>query len=142
MAEANATLGVIYPKQGKLPEAEAALRAQLADRPPGRPARANALATVLDLQGRPQEAIPLLRGALKAKPDFADARYLLGRILLAQGAVAEALEHLEAAVHVAPEDANIHYQLGRAYQALGRTADAEREFEVFRQLKVKSRGTP
>jgi len=35
---------------------------------------------------------------LKSKPDFADARYLLGRILLAQGAVAEALEHLDFAI--------------------------------------------
>ncbi len=141
VAEANATLGVIYLKQGRLPEAEQALRAELAARPADVKS-ANAFATVLDLQGRPEEAVPVLRRALKTKPDYADARYLLGRILLAQGSAAEALEHLEAAVHVAPEDANIHYQLGRAYQALGRSPEAEREFETFRQLKVKSREAP
>ncbi len=141
VGEANATLGVIYLKQGKLDEAERALRAELAARPADVKS-ANALATVLDFQGRPEEAIPILRAALKTKPDYADARYLLGRLLLAKGSAADAVEHLEAAAHVAPEDANIRYQLGRAYQALGRTADAEREFELFRQLKVKSRATP
>lgn len=141
VAEANATLGVIYLKQGKLPEAETALRGELAARPDDVKS-ANALATVLDLQGRPEEAIPLLRAALKKKPDYADARYLLGRLLLAKGETSDAVEHLEAAAHVAPDDANIHYQLGRAYQALGRGADADREFELFRVLKVKSRATP
>jgi len=141
VAEANATLGVIYLKQGKLDEAERALRAEVAARP-GDVKSANTLATVLDLQGRPEEAIPILRDALRKKPDYADARYLLGRLLLAKGSASDALEHLEAAAHVAPEDPNIHYQLGRAYQALGRAADAQREFELFRELKVKSRATP
>ncbi len=141
VAEANATLGVIYLKQGRLDEAERALRAELAARPTDVKS-ANVLATVLDLLGRPEEALPILRAALKTKPDYADARYLLGRLLLAKGSATDAVEHLEAAAHVAPGDANIRYQLGRAYQALGRTADAEREFEQFRQLKVKSRETP
>jgi tetratricopeptide (TPR) repeat protein len=140
VAEANATLGVIYLKQGRLDEAERALRAELVTRPDD-VTSANTLATVLDLQGRPEEAIPILGAALEKKPDYADARYLLGRLLLGQGSAVDAVEHLEAAVHLAPEDANIHYQLGRAYQALGRSADAEREFELFRQLKVKSRET-
>ncbi len=141
VAEANATLGVIYLKQGKLDEAERVLRAETAAHPTDVKA-ANTLATVLDLQGRPEEAIPILRAALKKKPDYADARYLLGRLLLAKGSAADAVEHLEAAAHVAPEDPNIHYQLGRAYQALGREAEAQREFELFRELKVKSRAAP
>jgi tetratricopeptide (TPR) repeat protein len=140
VAEANATLGVIYMRQGRLAEAEAALRAELETRPDDVKS-GNALATVLDLQGRPEEAVPLLRRALESKPDFADARYLLGKILLAQGAAPEAVEQLEAAVRLAPEDANIHYQLARAYQKLGRAEDAGREFEVFRQLKDKRRGS-
>jgi len=141
VAEANATLGVIYLKQGKLDEAERVLRAEVAAHPADVKA-ANTLATVLDLQGRSEESIPILRAALKKKPDYADARYLLGRLLLAKGSAANAVEHLEAAAHVAPEDPNIHYQLGRAYQALGREGDAQREFELFRELKVKTRATP
>ena len=137
MAEANATLGVIYLRQGRLEEAEAALRAELegASRPTSR--RGRHLAIVLDSLQRPEEALPLLRGVLKAKPDLSDARYLLGKILLAQGAAAEAVEQLEAAARLAPEDPNIRYQLGRAYQKLGRTELAEQQFEVFRQLKAK-----
>jgi tetratricopeptide (TPR) repeat protein len=140
VAEANASLGVIYLRQGRLAEAEAALRAELETRPDDVKSE-NALATVLDLQGRPEEAVPLLRRALESKPDFADARYLLGKILLARGEAPEALEQLEAAARLAPEDANIHYQLARAYQKLGRAEEAGREFEVFRQLKDKRRGS-
>jgi len=81
--------------------------------------------------------LPLLRNVLRAQPDFADARYLLGKILLLQGETAEAVEHLEAAARLAPEEANTHYQLGRAYTKLGRTEDAQRQFEIFRQIKAK-----
>jgi len=138
VAEANATLGILYLKQGRLPEAEQALRAELRLRPDDVQSQ-NALATVLDREGRGQEALPLLRRALEAKPDFADARYQLGKILLAEGAVSEALTELQAAARAAPDDANIRYQLGRAYQKLGRTELADEQFEVFRQLKQKSR---
>jgi Flp pilus assembly protein TadD len=74
---------------------------------------------------------------LEARPDFADARYLLGKILLAQGATAEAIAQLEAATRLAPDEANAHYQLARAYTSLGRAEDAQREFEVFRQIKAR-----
>jgi tetratricopeptide (TPR) repeat protein len=140
VAEANAALGVIYLKQGKLPEAEAALQAALASHPSDLKSRHN-LATVLDLAGRPQAALPLLRAVLKAKPDFADARYLLGKILLAEGAAAEAVEHLEAAVRLSPDEAGAHYQLAQAYQKLGRAEQAQQEFERFRQIKDKRRGS-
>jgi Flp pilus assembly protein TadD len=83
----------------------------------------------------------LLRAVLKAKPDYADARYVLGKILLARGDAAPAAEHLEAAARLAPEDANIRYQLGQAYQKLGRTDEAQQQFEIFRQIKDKRRGS-
>ena len=77
---------------------------------------------------------------LRVRPDYAQARYLFGKILLAQGAAEQAVEQLEAAVRVAPKDANIHYQLGRAYQSLGRQDAARKEFEVFQQLKDQRPG--
>jgi Flp pilus assembly protein TadD len=90
---------------------------------------------VLDLEGSFDQAVALLRPLLKAKPDFADARYLLGKILLSKGHAREAAEQLEAAARLAPEDANTHYQLGQAYQRLGRSDLAEQEFALFRKLK-------
>ena len=79
-------------------------------------------------------------GVLKLRPEFADARYLLGKILLADGAAEEAVQHLEVAARVAPQDFNIHYQLGQAYQKLGRSDLAQREFDLFRELKDKLAG--
>jgi tetratricopeptide (TPR) repeat protein len=140
VAEANATLGVMYLKQGRLAEAEAALRAEVSGQPADVTSKQN-LATVLDLEGRPDEALPLLRSALRSRPDFADARYLLGKILLAQGDAAAAVEHLEAALRLAPEEANTHYQLAQAYQRLGRAGPAQEQFNIFRQLKDKRRGS-
>ena len=84
----------------------------------------------------------MLRDLLRTKPDYKDARYLLGKILLSQGAAAEAVEHLEAATRLDPEDATVHYQLAQAYQATGREDLAAREFERYRELKDKRRGGP
>jgi tetratricopeptide (TPR) repeat protein len=137
-AEANATLGEIYLRQGRFEEAERALRAELSAHP-GHLASQQHLAIVLDSLQRPQEALPLLRGLVEASPESADARYLLGKILLAQGDAVEAALQLEAAARLAPQDANIPYQLGRAYQKLGRVEQAQQQFEVFRQLKAKTR---
>ena len=77
---------------------------------------------------------------MKAAPQFADGRYLLGKMLLAGGHAAEAAIHLEAAARIAPDDANIHYQLARAYEKLGRGELAEKEFASYRGLKDKQRG--
>ena len=77
---------------------------------------------------------------MREKPDFADGRYLFGKVLLAKGAAAEAVEELRAAVRLAPDDANAHYQLGQAYQKLGQSDLAEQHFALFKQLKDKRRG--
>jgi tetratricopeptide (TPR) repeat protein len=138
VAEANAALGVIYYKQGRMAEAEVALRAELVGHPNDLKCQQN-LAAVLEAQQRPEEALPLLQAVLQAKPDSADARYLLGKILLAQGDADGATPQLEAAARLSPEDAYVHYQLARAYQRLGRTELAQKELDVYRRIKDKNR---
>jgi tetratricopeptide (TPR) repeat protein len=136
--EANATLGVIYLKQGRLPEAEKALRAEIQPHPDNMRARHH-LAVVLDRLDRPQEAAEQLRKVLAARPSFGEARYLMGKVLLALGAPEEAAVHLEAAVRLTPEKAAAHFQLAKAYQKLGRAEQAEQELGTYRHLKEKGR---
>jgi tetratricopeptide (TPR) repeat protein len=140
VAEANATLGEIYLRQGRLDEAEQALRGELKARPDDARSQLN-LAITLDAQHRPEEALPLLRRLAASKPEGGDAHYLLGKVLLGQGAAEEALSHLEEAARLSPEDANVRYQLGQAYQKLGKPEKASEQFEIFRQLKEKRRGS-
>ena len=72
--------------------------------------------------------------------DFANAQYLLGKILLGRGDTEQAIGHLEIAAQLAPEEANTRYQLARAYQKAGRSEQAAREFEAYQRLKDKQRG--
>lgn len=136
--DANATLGLIFLKQGKLVEATAALREELRNNPGHLLAR-HTLATVLDLDGHPAEAITLLRDLLQQQPEFGDARYLLGKILLGRGEANEAVPHLEAAVRLSPDDASYHYQLAQAYRKVGRAEMADRHLALFQSLKDKAR---
>ena len=72
-------------------------------------------------------------------PDYANAQYELGKILLDRGKLQEAVPHLEAAARLSPEKDYVHYQLQAAYRKESRTADADRELAVYQELKTKSR---
>ena len=96
------------------------------------------LATVLELDNQPQAALREVELVLDAEPDFADARYLRGKILLEDGRVDEAAAQLLAAAELAPEDPNIRNQLGLAYQKLGDREKAREQFEIFQRLKGRS----
>ncbi len=134
VAEARAALGHIRLRQGRLAEAATALRAELRLHPGDHRSR-HVLATVLELDNQPDDALAELDLVLAAVPDFASARYLRGRILLEQGRVSEAAAQLVAASELAPEDPNIRNQLGRAYQRLGEREKAQEQFDAFRALK-------
>jgi Flp pilus assembly protein TadD len=73
------------------------------------------------------------------RPDFADARYELGKALLQQGEVKSSVENLEIAARLKPDQAHVHYQLGRAYIAAGRRAEGESQLEISKDLKEKAR---
>ena len=92
-----------------------------------------------DLLGRQDDALIELQAVLNSRPEFADARYLLGKTLLSRDAAEAAATHLEAAARLAPDEANIHYQLARAYEQLGRPELARQELATYQQLKEKRR---
>jgi tetratricopeptide (TPR) repeat protein len=90
-------------------------------------------------QSKTQEAAELFRQVLTLHPDHAKSQYELGKILLDQGQVKEAIEHLEAAARLSPQVDYVHYQLQAAYRKESRIADADRELELYKELKAKSR---
>jgi len=63
----------------------------------------------------------------------------LGKILVDRGQLQDAVGHLEAAANLSPEADYMHYQLQGVYRKLGRSAEADRELEIYKGLKAKSR---
>ena len=80
-----------------------------------------------------------MREIVREQPEFADARYELGKALLQKGDVKGSVENLEIAARLKPDEAYVHYQLGRAYIAAGRKAEGESQLEISKQLKEKAR---
>jgi protein O-GlcNAc transferase len=80
-------------------------------------------------QGKQEQAVTLLRDLIKADPRNADARLLLGSILMEGGQRAESIAQLGEAVRLLPKSAEAHNALGEAYTAFGETAAARPEFE-------------
>ena len=60
-------------------------------------------------------------------------------LLLDRGVVKEAIDHLEAAARLSPQTDYVHYQLQAAYRKESRIAEADRELELYKELKAKSR---
>jgi tetratricopeptide (TPR) repeat protein len=85
------------------------------------------------------DAAALFLAIINTDPDFARAQYQFGKIQLDRGQAEEAVTHLEAAARLMPQTDYVHYQLQAAYRKLGRSADADRELEIYKALKAKSR---
>jgi predicted Zn-dependent protease len=83
----------------------------------------------------------LLTEVVRDKPDYADAQYQLGKILLERGEVKAAIERLETAVHLDPTKDYSYFQLSVAYRRDGRVEDAQRVLQDYQKLKAKARGT-
>jgi tetratricopeptide (TPR) repeat protein len=90
-------------------------------------------------QSRIDEALALYLKVIAANPDYVNAQYEAGKILMDRGDFANAAVHLQAAASLSPDKDYIHYQLQAAYRKLGRNADADRELEIYKGLKAQSR---
>lgn len=78
--------------------------------------------------GHRVEAASLLRDVVRETPQDADARLLLGSILMEAGD-RESLDQLAAAVKLRPRSAEAHNALGEAYNAFGDAQAARPEFQ-------------
>ncbi|MGI9036017.1 MAG: tetratricopeptide repeat protein [Pyrinomonadaceae bacterium] len=123
----------------RLDEAEKEFRQELQINPSDEQAKYFVAYTLLERKTNTDEAIALLREAIAARPDYADARYQLGKALIEKGDIKEAIENLESAAATDPKKDYIHYQLSIAYRRSSRIADADRELKIFRELKDANR---
>ncbi len=120
-------------------EAEREFRQELLLNPTDEVAKYHLAYVLIERKQRTDEALSLLREVVAARPDYADALYQLGKILIEQNVISEAIEHLENAARIEPNKDYIHYQLNIAYRRVGRTADADRELKLYRELKASNR---
>jgi tetratricopeptide (TPR) repeat protein len=84
----------------------------------------------LAAKGQPQEAIQLLRELVGADPQNADARLLLGSLLMEAGERTESINELAAAVRLRPRSVEAENALGEAYNKFGDTSAARKAFEA------------
>ena len=130
--------GLAYLRWEHWPEAAKEFQAELS-LDPGDPQAQYHLGFVYLEQSKTDEAATLFLKVIDEDPDYANAQYELGKILLGRGQTADAAGHLEAAARLSPQTDYMHYQLQAAYRKLGRNADADRELEIYKGLKTKSR---
>ncbi len=138
LAQAHYLAGLALIHEDRPTEAAAEFRAELQQDASDAEAEYH-LAFVLFQLSQEPEAMRLLHDVLARNPDHPDANYELGKALLNAGKTAEAIPYLEAASRLKPGLDAVHYQLQSAYRTVGRKTDAEREANIYRAMKAKSR---
>jgi tetratricopeptide (TPR) repeat protein len=87
------------------------------------------LGTIRAVQGRPVEALDLMRIAVRAMPNDATAHFTIGNALLALDRADEALASLSRAVKLAPQHSDARNSRGVALQRLERHGEAMASYD-------------
>jgi len=98
------------------------------------------LGSVLQTQGKLDEAIERLSEALRVRPHDAIAQTRLGAALQAAGRLDEAVAHYRVALRVRPDYADAHYNLGNALFARGAFDEAATHFREVLQINPDDGG--
>ncbi|HVX67307.1 MAG TPA: tetratricopeptide repeat protein [Bryobacteraceae bacterium] len=85
-------------------------------------------------RGDRAQAVRVLRAAIEANPGDADARLLLGSVLVEQGDRTGALSQLSEAVRLRPRSSEAQNALGEALHDAGRAGEARAAFEKAASL--------
>ena len=96
------------------------------------------LASALEAQDRPVEAVAQLREVVRIRPAYLAARAELGQLLVKQGQAEAGISELQTAVRLRPDDADAHFRLGSVYGTLGRAGDAAEEFSQTLRLQPRN----
>lgn len=139
LAQVHNNAGQTLIRLNRLADAEKEFRAELLLSPQDVTAKYHLAYVLLEQKQQIQPALTLLREAIAVRPEYADARYQLGKALIEQGDVSEAIEQLESAARSEPSKDYIRYQLSIAYRRAARNADADRELQLYRTLKTSNR---
>ena len=110
-------------RAGQLEEARRGYEQVLA-RAPGTAPALNGLGLLLQSQGEPQRALPLLRVAVEARPESAIYRNNLANTFLALGKVSAAEAAYREALRLDPDYAKALLNLGALLRGQGRTPEA------------------
>jgi tetratricopeptide (TPR) repeat protein len=130
------SLGHLFWKDLKVPEARVELEAELALNP-RHPGALNDLGDTYLLEHQPNQALPYLVRALAADSANSDIHRDLGTAYSELGDYRKAEEHFKIAVS-SDHDGSVHYKLARVYQALGEKEKATREFALSTALNGES----
>jgi tetratricopeptide (TPR) repeat protein len=82
------------------------------------------LADALARKGLPDEAMVHYQAAIELQPNYANAYYNRGSVLLAEGRIDEAIADWEKTLQLQPNDADAHTGLGNAYLRKGLVQEA------------------
>jgi Tfp pilus assembly protein PilF len=86
------------------------------------------LSGILELEGKEDEALSVLREGLKIRPDFSDARCDLAKLLLEKNLDREAEKELKEGLKFDLDDSQLHLFLGYALARQGKYESAEEQF--------------
>jgi predicted O-linked N-acetylglucosamine transferase (SPINDLY family) len=86
--------------------------------------------------GRPAEAETSYRKAVRLRPNYPEAHYNLGAVLIALGRPAEAEASYREALRLRPNYPEAHNNLGVVLRALGRPAEAEASYREALRLQL------
>ena len=139
MLQVHYNAGQSLIRLNRLEDAEREFRAELLLNSADVTAKYHLAYVLLEQKQQIPTALELLRETVSLSPEYADARYQLGKTLLDQGEVTGAIEHLEVAARAEPSKDYIHYQLSIAYRRASRNIDADRELQLYRELKTSNR---
>jgi Flp pilus assembly protein TadD len=139
MLQVHYNAGQSLIRLNRLEEAEKEFRAELLLNSADVTAKYHLAYVLLEQKREITQGLALLRETIAVHPQYADARYQLGKTLIELGQVPEAIEHLEVAARAEPTKDYIHYQLSIAYRRASRNGDADRELQLYRELKAAGR---